>query len=148
MNAPLSPQEREEILRRKVESGLYRSEDDVIDSALRLLDERDMYLEELKEKVQFGIEQIANGEYVEYTSETLHELFDEIEEEGLKRMEARRDTTLNQNKWLFSRLSTQARLELVQIWDYAVDLAGVEYTRSLNQQFFERFELLSIQPLM
>ena len=92
MNAPLSPQEREEILRRKkVESGLYRSEDDVIDSALRLLEERDMYLEELKEKVQFGIEQIANGEYVEYTSETLHELFDEIEEEGLKRMEARRD---------------------------------------------------------
>ena len=49
MNAPLSPQEREEILRRKVESGLYRSEDDVIDSALRLLDERDTYLEELKE---------------------------------------------------------------------------------------------------
>ena len=48
----------------------------------RLLDERDMYLEELKEKVQVGIEQIANGEYVEYTSETLHELFDEIEEEG------------------------------------------------------------------
>ena len=41
--------------------------------------------------MQFGIEQIANGEYVEYTSETLHELFDEIEEEGLKRMEARRD---------------------------------------------------------
>ena len=91
MSAPLSPQERDEILRRKVESGLYRSEDDVIDSALRLLDERDMYLEELKEKVQFGIEQIANGEYFEYTSETLHELFDEIEEEGLKRMEARRD---------------------------------------------------------
>ena len=46
------------------------------------------------------------------------------------------------------RLSTQARLELVQIWDYAVDLAGVEYARSLNQQFFEWFELLSIQPLM
>ena len=45
----------------------------------------------LKAKVQVGIEQIANGEYVEYTSETLHELFDEIEEEGLKRMAARRD---------------------------------------------------------
>ena len=48
-------------------------------------------LKKLKEKVQFEIEQIANEEYVEYTSETLHELFDEIEEEGLKRMEARRD---------------------------------------------------------
>ena len=89
MYAPLTPEEREEILNRKVDSGLYRSEDDVIDSALRLLDERDMYLQELKEKVQLGMEQIANGEYVEYTGETLHELFDEIEEEGLKRMEAR-----------------------------------------------------------
>ena len=90
VNAPLTPEERNDILKRKVESGLYQSEDDVIDSALRLLDERDMYLLELKEKVQLGIEQIANGEYVEYTSETLHELFDEIEEDGLKRLEARR----------------------------------------------------------
>ena len=46
------------------------------------------------------------------------------------------------------RLSTQARLELDQIWEYAVDLAGVEYARRLNRQFFERFELLSTQPLM
>lgn len=90
MNAPLTPEEREEILNRKMESGLYQSEDDVIDSALRLLDERDLYFQEIKEKVQLGIEQIANGEYVEYTDETLHELFNEIEEEGLKRMEARR----------------------------------------------------------
>ena len=90
MNAPLTPDEREDVLNRKVESGLYQSEDDVIDSALRLLDERDLYLHELKEKVQLGLEQIANGEYVEYAGEMLHEVFDEIEEEGLKRMETRR----------------------------------------------------------
>ena len=90
MNAPLTPEEREDFLKRKVASGLYRSEDDVIDSALRLLDERDMYLQELRDKVELGIEQIANGEYVEYTTDNLHKLFDEIEEEGLKRMEARR----------------------------------------------------------
>ena len=90
VNAPLTPEERDDILKRKVQSGMYQSEDDVIDSALRLLDERDMYLAELKEEVRVGIEQIANGDYVEYTSETLHELFDEIEEQGLKRLEARR----------------------------------------------------------
>ena len=89
-NAPLTPEERDDVIRRKVESGLYQSEDDVIDSALRLLDKRDMYLAELKEKVRVGIEQISNGDYVEYTSETLHDLFDEIEEEGIKRMEERR----------------------------------------------------------
>lgn len=90
VNAPLTPEERNDILKRKVESGLYRSEDDVIDSALRLLDERDVYLEELKEKVHLGIKQIESGDYVEYTAETLHELFDEIEAKGLRRLEARR----------------------------------------------------------
>ena len=90
MNAPLTPQEREDILGRKVKSGLYQSKQDVIDSALRLLDERDMYLQELKDKVQVGIEQIANGEYVEYTSEMLHEFLNEVEREGLKILEERR----------------------------------------------------------
>lgn len=89
MNAPLTPEEREDILRRKVESGLYQSKDDVIDSALRLLEDRDVYLQELKDKVQIGIEQIKSGDYVEYTNETLHELFEDIEREGIKRLQAR-----------------------------------------------------------
>ena len=93
MNKPLTPQEREDIIRRKMESGLYRSDVDVIDSALRLLDERDRYLEELRGKVQLSIDQLENGEYFEYTDKTLHELFDEIEEEGLKKLEARRKNT-------------------------------------------------------
>jgi hypothetical protein len=54
------------------------------------MDELELHLQELKKKVQIGIEQIANGDYVEYTSETLHELFDDVEREGLKRLEARR----------------------------------------------------------
>lgn len=53
-------------------------------------DEYAEHLNELKRKVQLGIQQIANGEYVEYKGETLHELFDEIEEEGLERLEERR----------------------------------------------------------
>lgn len=85
MNEPLTQQEREELITRKIESGLYHSRDDVIDTALRLLDERDRYIVELREKVQLGIDQIERGEYVEYTDETLHELFDEIEAEGLRK---------------------------------------------------------------
>ena len=92
MNAPLTPEERNIIIKRKMESGLYQSEDDVIDSALRLLDKRDVYLRELQEKVRIGIDEIARGEYFEYTDETLHELFDEIEEEGLRELEARHES--------------------------------------------------------
>ncbi len=59
-------------------------------SGREVMDELELHLQELKKKVQIGIEQIANGDYVEYTSETLHELFDDVEREGLKRLEARR----------------------------------------------------------
>ena len=51
-----------------------------------------MYREEVKAKVELGIQQIANGEYVEYTNETLHKLFDDIEEKGMKRVEAKRES--------------------------------------------------------
>ena len=54
------------------------------------MNDLDFHLQEVKKKVQIGIEQIANGDHIEYTSETLHELFDDVEREGLKRLEARR----------------------------------------------------------
>jgi putative addiction module CopG family antidote len=57
MNEPLTEQEREELITRKIESGLYRSRDDVIDTALRLLDERDKYIAELRDKVQLVLSQ-------------------------------------------------------------------------------------------
>ena len=91
MNKPLTPNEREELIKRKVPSGVYESRDDVIDAALRLLDERDKYLEDLRAKVRMGIKQIENGDFVEYTDENLHELFEEIESEGLRELEKRRN---------------------------------------------------------
>lgn len=54
-------------------------------------DNDDLHCEEIKAKVELGIQQIADGEYVEYTSETLHKLFDDIEEKGMKRAKARRE---------------------------------------------------------
>ena len=50
--------------------------------ALGLLDEHDESLAEemdgLRAKVQGGIEAFRNGDCAEYTSENLHELFDEV----------------------------------------------------------------------
>ena len=46
------------------------------------------------------------------------------------------------------RLSRQARLDLDRIWDNAIDFVGIEYARRLNGHFFDRFELLAMQPLM
>ena len=64
-------------IKRKVESGRYSSTDDVLGSALALLDERDAALEselgEMRESVQRGTEQADAGRVV-----SAGEVFDEL----------------------------------------------------------------------
>ena len=59
MNVSLTPQ-LEELVKRKVESGLYGSASEVMREALRLLDEHDrlrqMRLEELRAAIQKGVD--------------------------------------------------------------------------------------------
>ena len=59
MNISLTPQ-LEELVKRKVESGLYGSASEVMREALRLLEEHDrlrsMRLEELRAKIQKGLD--------------------------------------------------------------------------------------------
>ena len=58
MNISLTPQ-LEELVKKKVESGLYGSASEVMREALRLLDERDrlhaMRLEELRAEIKKGL---------------------------------------------------------------------------------------------
>lgn len=81
MNEPLTSRHRERI-HQKVESGLYSSPGAVLDKALELLDEYDEELVEIREKVRIAEEQVRNGQYTDYTEETLHKLFDSISERG------------------------------------------------------------------
>ena len=80
-------EENQEQINRKVESGKYRSPDDVIAKALELLNEHDeelaQELVEVRAKVQEGIDQLTRGEFVECTDETLDDLLQEIETEAL-----------------------------------------------------------------
>jgi Arc/MetJ-type ribon-helix-helix transcriptional regulator len=85
MNEPLTPRHRERISR-KVDSGLYISHEAVLDKALDLLDDYDEELADIREKVQTAKTQIANGQYKDYTDETLHELFESISERGRRRL--------------------------------------------------------------
>lgn len=65
MNVSLTPQ-LEELVKRKVESGLYNSASEVMREALRLMDERDriqeMKMAELRKEVQLGIDSLEKGE--------------------------------------------------------------------------------------
>lgn len=87
MDVSLSAQ-NEKLIKEKIKSGEYGSPEDVVDAALRLLDEHDKKLAALRKDVQIGIDQLERGEYTEYTDETLHELFDKVTRRGLERLES------------------------------------------------------------
>jgi antitoxin ParD1/3/4 len=72
MNVVLTPQ-LEAMIRERVESGRYASAADVVEEALRLLDERDR-LEHLRSLLAVGLDQARRGETVEYTPELLEEI--------------------------------------------------------------------------
>ena len=85
-------EQNSEWLRQKVESGKFASADEVLELARELFDERDealaKELEDVRRSIDIGIQQLSNGEYTEYTDETLHELFDDIRRRGRERLAA------------------------------------------------------------
>jgi antitoxin ParD1/3/4 len=74
MNISLTPQ-LEELVNRKVESGLYNSASEVIREALRLLNEHDRIREsqilEMKTKVQAGVKEIRDGKTKSFSAEDI-----------------------------------------------------------------------------
>ena len=89
MNISLTP-ELEELVNKKVKSGMYHSASEVIREGLRLLKEQDEIkqsrLNQLRREVDIGIEQIERGEYTDYDTENRQPLVDEIKAAGRKRL--------------------------------------------------------------
>lgn len=82
MNVSLPP-ELEQFVHAKVKSGQYLSASDVIQEALRLLEERDrlqeIRLEILRQEIAIGIEQSDRGEVFD-GEEVIQELLGEIDQ--------------------------------------------------------------------
>lgn len=82
MNISLTP-ELEQFVRSTVKSGRYSSASEVIEAALRLLEEREMErlvrLEELRKEIRIGIEASDCGEVFD-GEEVLKELREEIQQ--------------------------------------------------------------------
>lgn len=68
MDIILKP-EQEQLIKAKVNSGKYRTIEEVITEALQLLDERDKHyqkwVEDTRKKVSVGLEQLDRGEGIE-----------------------------------------------------------------------------------
>jgi antitoxin ParD1/3/4 len=82
MTVTLTPQ-LEALVRQKVETGSYRTTDEVIEAALRLLDEQDR-LTRLRAAIAVGDAQLARGEGIPYTPELMDEIEREAEEAFLR----------------------------------------------------------------
>ena len=64
MNVSLTP-ELEKLVQSKVESGLYASESEVVEEALRLLEQREIQLIELRARMDEALASLDRGEGVD-----------------------------------------------------------------------------------
>ena len=93
MNVSLTPT-LEELVQRKVGTGLYNSASEVIREALRLLEERDemrkIRLGTLRQEISVGLDQLERGEVSEYDDQSLNTLAGDIKAKGRKRLPAKK----------------------------------------------------------
>jgi antitoxin ParD1/3/4 len=79
MNVTLPPQ-FETMVREKVATGRYSDASEVVQEALRQMEERDRRLDQLRAALAIADEQIARGEVVEWTPELRAEIMAEARE--------------------------------------------------------------------
>ena len=93
MNVSLTPT-LEELVQRKVATGLYTAASEVIREALRLLEERDelrkMRLGILRQEISVGLDQLERGEASEHGDQSLNTLAADIKAKGRKRLAAKK----------------------------------------------------------
>ena len=80
--------EQQKLIEQMVESGLYKSTDEAIDTAISLLDQRNKKLDALREDVQVGLDQLERGEYTDYDDDGLKGLAESIKARGRERLKA------------------------------------------------------------
>ena len=86
MEIPLKP-EYETMIRERLETGHYKTAASVVEEGLLLLarqEEQDRKLNDLKNDIQIGLDQLSRGEYTFY--ESASELVQDIEARGLERL--------------------------------------------------------------
>jgi antitoxin ParD1/3/4 len=83
------PADLQQFVDQVIIAGGYKSEAEVVGQALRLLQERQRRIEELRREVQPALDQLDRGEGIQIKDEAeLQQFFEGIAERGRKRLEA------------------------------------------------------------
>ncbi len=78
------PPEHEQFVKAVLARGEFQTEGQVISEALRLLEERDRRLEQLRRDIKVGLDQLDRGEFTDYDEQSLKAFFEQIKVEGRK----------------------------------------------------------------
>jgi antitoxin ParD1/3/4 len=82
------PVDFESFVQSIIARGSFQTETQVVGEALRLLQERERRLEELRAEVQIGLNQLQRGEFTDYDEDSLRGFFEEVKSEGQKQLNA------------------------------------------------------------
>jgi antitoxin ParD1/3/4 len=85
MNVSLTP-ELEQLVNKKVKTGMYQTASEVIREGLRLLKERDERMARLRADIRTGFDAIDRGEYDDYDERTTKHLAEDIKKRGRQRL--------------------------------------------------------------
>jgi len=88
------PEEVKHYIETKIQTGQYRTAQEVFQEAFHLLDVRDAEREEYRRSVREGFEQIQRGEYVVFDDEFEQGLFDK----AMAVAEARRNAGVSEDE--------------------------------------------------
>ncbi len=82
------PPEIEQYVEQVVAAGRYKSAEEVVRAAFRLLQEQDRGVQSLRADVKEGFEQLDRGEGIELDEQGLRDFFDDVQARGKQRYEA------------------------------------------------------------
>jgi antitoxin ParD1/3/4 len=91
--ASIIPPEFQQFVDQVICSGRYQSADDVVSDGLRLLQERERRLQELRAEIQPALEELDRGDFIDVEQQDLRAFFGDLVAEADAEMarEARRE---------------------------------------------------------
>jgi len=84
------PPDLQQFVHQVIDNGSFKSETEVVGQALRLLQQRQQKIEDLRREIQLGLDQLDRGEGIELDEEGLDAFFEEIKSRGRAELEAER----------------------------------------------------------
>jgi antitoxin ParD1/3/4 len=86
------PPDLQQFVHQVIDNGSFKSETEVVGQALRLLQQRQQKIEELRREIQPALDQLDRGEGIELDEEGLDAFFEDIKARGRAELEAERES--------------------------------------------------------